>query len=132
MSITIVWDNPEKTILRYDIRETWTWQEARKAIDMIFTMMDNAESDIVCTIPNFIGKVKLPPDGMRHFAELTSQSHPKAGLTVIVGVNFMMKGIINTTKGMYSMTGRSVDFDYADTLDEARQKIKRFMMAAAG
>ncbi|MEQ8672125.1 MAG: hypothetical protein RLP44_20975 [Aggregatilineales bacterium] len=131
MSITIEWDNPERTILRYDIRDTWRWQDARDAIDTIFTMMDNAEADVICTIPHFVGKVNLPPDGLKHFAELTERSHPKAGLTVIVGANFMMRSVISTVRGMYTMTGRSVDFDYADTLDDARRKIERFMMQAA-
>ncbi len=131
MAINIVWDNPEKTVLRYDIHETWTWQEAEDAINTIFTMMDNAPANVICTIPHFIGKIKLPVNGMAHFHKLTSRSHPKAGLTVIVGTNFIMRSAIATAKRMYTMTGNEVDFDYADTLEVARRKINHFMIQTA-
>ena len=127
MAIKLVWDSPEKSILRYDIDGQWTWDDARQAVDRIFTMMDESPAEVVYTIPHFKGNVSIPPNGWKHFDILTSRSHPKAGLTVIVGTNWLLKSVIGTVKNAYVLTGREVDFEYARTLDDARAKIRRVM-----
>lgn len=126
MSVNIEWDNPQKTILRYDIAGHWTWDELREGRQTVFRIMDEAEAQIIYAIIHFTeGKLKMPKGGMEHFRELVNYSHPKAGLTVIVGANWLMQSIAGTFRSAYtSITGRSVAFEYAGSLAEARRIIQ--------
>lgn len=127
MTIEILWDDDDRRVLRYDIHSKWTWNEAQKAMKVIFQVMDESSHDVICAIPHFIGEMKMPSGGRKRFDSMTARNHPKAGLTVIVGATPRIKSVISAARGMYSLTGRSVDFEYADTLDEARAKIAAYL-----
>lgn len=123
MGVTIVWDNSEENTLRYDLEGTWEWEEIREGVNTVFDLMDSANTERIGAIIHFKDSVKIPKGGMKHFSVLTERSHPKAGLTVIVGAGRWLKTTIKTASNLYRMSGRSLDFHYADTLDEARQLI---------
>lgn len=125
MSVNIVWDDAEQTILRYDIGRQWTWDELRAGREDVFQIMDSAQSDRIYAIIHFKEhKINLPDGGLQRFREFIGYSHPKAALTIIVGANRLMKSVAGTMKSAYTrFTGRSVDFAYADSLDEARHII---------
>ncbi|MDX1993163.1 MAG: hypothetical protein SF029_12290 [bacterium] len=125
MGISVVWDNAEKTILRYDIQGAWTWDELRAAMDEIFTRMDESPVPRIGTIANFVEGVKVPGDAVRRVGEFTGRGHPRAGLTVIVGAGFLLKTAFAGLKRAAALAGKSVDFAYADNLAQARTIISR-------
>jgi len=127
MAIEIHWDNPEKTIIRYDITGRWTWDDLRQAQINVFQMMDATDAAHVGTIAHFTeGKIALPPDTLAQLRQnVDFQGHPKAGLTVVVGAGFMLKNAFGMFRQAYvTFSGQPLDFSYADKLDEARQLIK--------
>ncbi|GAB4521392.1 MAG: hypothetical protein OHK0046_32710 [Anaerolineae bacterium] len=125
MTITIVWDDAEKTRLRYDISGAWTWQELHEAQATIFAMMDESPRARIGTIAHFTeGKVSIPPNTARDIQRLRFAAHPKAGLTVIVGASGAMKAAFRLLRTAYTMTGRSVEFAYANALEDARLLLK--------
>jgi len=123
MGIAVIWDNSEKTILRYDIQGAWTWDDLRRAMDEIFTLMDESSAPRIGTIANFVAGVKIPGDALSRLSEFTGRSHSKAELTVIVGAGFILKTAFGAFKRAAALAGKPVDFAYADTLDSARKLI---------
>lgn len=123
MPIHVLWDSADQTILRYDIRGAWTWAELREAMDDIFSKMDDSPAPRIGTIAHFVEGVKIPSDAVRRISEFTGRSHPKAGLTVIVGAGLLMKTAFTTFKRAAAVAGKPVDFAYADTLPQARRLI---------
>jgi len=124
MGVTIVWDDPQaKNALRYDIEGDWDWDDVREAVDIIFDIMDKASAPRICAIVHFKDGIKIPRGGMKHFNILTERSHPKAGLTVIVGAGRFVKSAIATASNLFRMTGRPLDFSYANTLEDAQRLV---------
>ncbi|NWF69888.1 MAG: hypothetical protein HXY40_12455 [Chloroflexi bacterium] len=124
MPIAILWDDTHQTTLRYDISGQWNWPEMDQAMETIYTHMDASEHARIDAIIHFRGGVNVPPDAIMRIRQLQARSHPKAGLTVMVGLNPFVKALVGTLRSAYSATtGRTVDFEYADTLVRARQLI---------
>lgn len=125
MPIELLWDNDHQSILRYDIAGKWLWDELHRAREQVFQMMDESPSPKIGTIIHFIeGKIGIPNDVTHHLSKFGDRSHPKAALTVIVGAGMMMKLAFSGFQSAFRVTtGRKVDFDYADTLDQARKKV---------
>ncbi len=127
MGVTIKWDDTNQTTLRYDISGNWTWDELHAGQEHVFNVMDTAAQARIYAIIHFTeGRIHIPRGMMQQFSKLIIHSHPKAGLTVIVGANQWMKRIAVLLKNIYTtMTGQQVDFIYADSLEQARQLIEK-------
>jgi hypothetical protein len=125
MPIDLLWDNDYQSILRYDITGKWLWDELYIARERVFHMMDESPSAKIGTIIYFVeGKIGIPSDVTSQLSKFGDKSHPKAALTVIVGAGMMMKLAFSGFQSAFRVTmGRKVDFDYADTLDQARKKV---------
>ena len=125
MAIQIVWDDSDRHIIRYDIPSDWTWEQLYNARQAVYEWMDESPHEVVYSIANFVDdKVTIPKGMMGHFDELTSYSHPKAGLMVVVGAGRMMRVMFSGFKRLFvTATGRPLDFAYADDLKAARQII---------
>ena len=127
MGVTVEWDDADQTTLRYDISGKWTWDELHGGRETVFDMMDAAAEGRIYAIIYFTeGRINIPRGMMQQFSKLITHSHPKAGLTVIVGATLWMKRTAGLLKNTYSsLTGQQVDFAYADTLEQARQLIEQ-------
>ena len=125
MAIHIQWDDDEQTTIRYDIPAEWTIEGLVKARQQVFRWMDESDHEKIYAIANFIDrKVSIPKDAMTRFNELSAYSHPRAGLTVVVGAGGVMRAIFGGLKRLFTgTTGKSVDFAYANTLEQARALI---------
>lgn len=123
MGVQIVWDNPEKTTLRYDLGGDWAWEDLKRAIDEVFAQMDASPAARIDAIAHFTSGVKIPSDTITQIGGLLRHRHPKAGLTVVVGAGRLLKMALSAFKGIAQRAGHHADFEYADTLDEARSKI---------
>lgn len=126
MPITLHWDVPDQTILRMDVTGQWTWEHLHTARKQIFQMMDASSTLRIYTVAHFVDrKLNIPPGMWSHWSVLTEYSHPRAALTVIVGANRLMKVSFGTLKNTFKMTGRPLDFAYADDMTQARKVIAR-------
>jgi len=123
MTIQIVWDDDDQTTIRYDIPADWTWEQLYSARQVVYDWMDAAPHDVVYSIVYFVdGRVTVPKGMMSHFDELTSYSHPKSGLMVVVGAGRMMRIMFSGLKRLFvTTTGRPLDFAYAADVQEARR-----------
>jgi hypothetical protein len=124
MPIEIVWDNDERSILRYDVSGKWNWDELFQARDKVFAQMDSASAERIDAIINFVGGLSVPNDALGQIQKLREDPHAKAGLTVMVGTNMFLRTLLSTATKVYNAaTGHTVEFMYAKSLEEARQFI---------
>lgn len=126
MTIKLRWDDDDQAVMRLDIEAHWTWGEMRKARKIAFDMMDQSPAPRIYTLIYFVeGKLNMPPGMWDNWDAMTKDSHPRAGLTVMVGASGWMKTTFSTLGSTFRMTGRPLDFAYADSLEHARQIIAR-------
>ncbi len=86
MGISICWDNPEKTIIRYDFGQSWTWDDfwaAVKADDELIGSVDH----IVHLIFDLRLTRFVPPNPGSKFRTIADQINDRIGLILIVGAN---------------------------------------------
>jgi hypothetical protein len=94
VSITIKWDNAEKTILSYTFDGEWTWQE----LDIVWRQGENMVEgitqryDVIMDLRNMNVIPRNALQVMRDRYELHS---PNGGLTVLIGANALIRAILD-------------------------------------
>jgi len=126
MPIQVVWDNEEKTIIRYIIEGNWTWDEMNRAVATSNAMLDAAEGKI-----HFIHDMResrgVPSGALSQLRRYIGKEHPKTGQSIIVGTqkSTMMQlgqSLLNMVHKIYK---RDWGFLFADSLEEARQLLAK-------
>jgi hypothetical protein len=125
MTVTIEWDNDQKTVLLYQFRGAWTWEELRRAVDEGYARLD-AVGYVVDAILDFSESDNFPPNPLAHAREYTSTQHPLAGVTIFVGANALFRSLWAMFNRVYGLILRQKEevFLFADDLDEARDLLK--------
>src|SRR5688572_14922021 len=120
MSITVNWDNADKTIIRYDFQGKWTWDEFRVAANEAFGLTRSVQHR-VDSISNFHPGASLPSDALFHFSRAMRDAPPNRRTTVIVGGTPFINNLVSTFSRIYRPLGKRLLI--ASTLDEARKKL---------
>lgn len=122
MPIKALWDNDEKTVIRYEMYDHWTLDEFWEAYEIARQMINSVENEVhfvqVAMDAKSVGYI---PNGfLTHLRSIYRNAHPRAGRTIIVP---KMKGVMAqlwervVVKTMPQIRQR---FDFAETLDDAR------------
>jgi hypothetical protein len=119
MSVKVDWDNPEKTTLRYQFEGHWTWAEFRAALNQVIATLDTAEHSIDM-IADMTASKGIPPGVFTHVQQVAEMAHPKAGLTVFVGMGMLLEAFANAFQRIYPKSAAKYKFAFAHTLDDAR------------
>lgn len=119
MSVNVLWDNEDKTVLRYEFTTPWTWDEYYSAACQAEILLKEAQhsSD---TIVDFTAVGGLPIGALthlRHAAELTPSNGPHT--TVMTGVSPYIKTIDDLMAKLFPGTNQVVR--HAKSVDEARR-----------
>lgn len=117
MGITVNWDNPAKTILRYDFDERWSWEEFFVAKKQAYTMIGTV-SHKVGVIMNAPPNVTMPPNMLTHSLSALRNKHPNTLVLVFVLTRPFMRAMISTLGKISRLAASSIEL--ATTLDEAR------------
>ncbi len=121
MPIQAVWDNEEKTVIRYIIDGHWTWDEMNAAVAVSNAWLDEANRKI-----DFIHDMRssegVPPGALTQLKRYIGKEHPNTGRSVVVGAkksvaNSFAKGLLDMVHKLYK---RDWGFVFADSLEEAR------------
>jgi broad specificity phosphatase PhoE len=99
VSIQVVWDNDDHTIVRYDYSPGWTWDEFREAGKTTFEMMASV-NHIVHVIANFADRA-FPPMGALGRFKSAQESMPKESVVVVVGGGAFINALVSTYTGLY-------------------------------
>lgn len=131
MSVTVEWDNPEQTIIHYDLGSNWTWEELRKV--MLETWPLITERKVIVDGYMTSQHQHMPPNAMMHLRTITQSRPLNTGVMVLVGANSMMKNMITTFMNIYNnMFQRETPLAFAETVEEAREIIRQKKAARVG
>jgi hypothetical protein len=125
--VTVAWlDENKSAILCTYTQDGWTWEDFFHAIKMqreLIDSVDRPKVDVVVDVRNssWLPKGGSILSGMRKF---TSEKHPRQGQTIIVGARGMVASIARAVIGLLGSARQEMHF--AETMDEARQKIRDF------
>ena len=120
MGISVVWDDVEHTVIRWDFAEGWTWDEFQTAFEHSVKMTEDMTRR-VDVIPYVEAAKSIPPSALGQFNRITRQMPPITGLVVITGGNTLVNAMISTFRSVY----RVGSWRTASTLDEARALIQQ-------
>jgi hypothetical protein len=123
MNIKLVWDNEEKTILRYVYAKGWNWVDFREAVKEAGVMLDTVKHK-VNIIMDFREASMIPSgaitEAQRAFA---NQRHPNINITVLVGSSFVHRLAEVGSKLARTKAG-NWELAFTNTLDQAYKLIK--------
>ena len=116
MSIQVVWDNDEKTIIRYTYQGQWTWDELAAVLEEAYALLDTVDHPVDFII-DLRQSVLLPKDALRHGERVAQAVHPNEGRSVVVGANMLVSRLADVFYKIYRRTSKQ--FRFVATLDEA-------------
>lgn len=88
MSVAVVWDDNEKSTIRFVFEGSWTIDELYVAFDEQTRMLDSVDHQ-VDVIVDFQESNAVPDHLIANFSRIfqsSGSSHPNTGMTVLVGV----------------------------------------------
>jgi hypothetical protein len=131
MPVSYEWDNPEKTTIHYHLDKHWTWEELRQAMIEAWPLI--AEQAFVVDAYITSDGQHMPPNTMPHLRAMSQNRPANTGLMVLVGTNSFVKTMITTFMKVYShMLSRETPLAFVDSVDEAREVIKRTQIKREG
>lgn len=116
MPVHIVWDDDDRTIIRYDYEGRWTWEELYIASKQVPDMF-SAVSHSVDVIHNLTGSRGLPGGALSHANRLSTQLPDNWGVSVVAGSNMFVSGMLNVFRKIYRQFGER--YFTTTTLEEA-------------
>ena len=82
MPISVQWDNPDKTLLRWNFEGKWTWDDYYAAMEQNNALLDSIQSKADLLID--MQQTNIVAAGFTSQFRRISQFHPKAGFAIIV------------------------------------------------
>ncbi|MCU0498631.1 MAG: hypothetical protein MUF87_14870 [Anaerolineae bacterium] len=121
MAIHVVWDNEEKTVVRWDFEGIWDWQEVYYAAGRSATMRE-AVDHAVSVILNLERATPLKSGALTHTKNALSFKPENRDLVVVVGQSHFVQSMVDIFRTMNP--GYTDSFVGADTLNAARRLIR--------
>lgn len=92
MGIQVLWDNPEKTIIRYDFSDPWTWDEFYQVRVEGNNMAESVSHPVVALI-NLQGQVSLASGALVQGKRIARTKPENISMQVIVSTNGLIKSL---------------------------------------
>lgn len=122
MPIVTTWDNPQKTIIRKDFSDPWSWEDYAAALEQSHALMAQFPERKIAIILNLTGTRNLPPNPLPTLRELLRGGMPDNwDGTLVVGGSLFMNAIAGILKQGLRSIHRHVET--ALTLKEARETL---------
>lgn len=126
MGISIGWDDPAKTIIRYDFDPFWTWEDLRNAVQQDDALFDSVDHTVHLIFDMRQIEV-VPANPLTQLRQVGSQIHPRLGLIVFVGTNAWAKMVLEIFYKVYGSRAEGLaGLESAATLEEARAIIAAY------
>ncbi len=121
MPINVVWDDVQKTIIRWDFSDPWNWDEFRTAFEKSVEMNDDTGRR-VDVIP-YVGdsRIPVPTGAMGEFTRIARETPANTGLVVITGGTRFANAVISVFSRIYGQL--AANWRMADSLEKARGMI---------
>lgn len=119
MTVTVEWDNPEKTVVRMALMGDWTWDEAYAASDEGYALLESVSYE-VGVIMDMRQSNHIPDKAISNAQAMIKRRHKRTGLTVFVGVNSFFTAMWNIFSRVYAALAHKQNSVFTDTIEEAR------------
>ncbi len=135
MGIKVIWDNEQKTVLRYEFDGRWHWIDFQQATKYAATLLDTVDHSVGVII-DLTHSQAVPEQPLSNIkTALGNPRHDKVGLTVVVGASLFLTALADSARRIYKSVSGNYDIDLARSLDEARTILARhaaFTASVAG
>jgi hypothetical protein len=121
VNISVVWDNDEKTILRYIYGKNWNWADFHSAAKEAYEMLDTVEHK-VNIIMDFLNAQLVPQGAITNVQRaFSTKRHPNINTTVIVGAsaNNFLQAIAGIGRTLSRSGANDWQLSFVATLPEA-------------
>lgn len=126
MGVTIHWDNPEKTIIRYDFADPWTWEELVQVFIDDDALLDSVDHPVHLVF-NAETMRTVPSRPLAVFRDLADEVKPRTGLLVIAGNNLWFQKLGEIFYNVYGVNLEGLPgIKTVSTLAEARALIANY------
>ncbi len=121
MSIKVIWDNEEKTILRYAFEGAWKWTDFQVATKDAAALLDAVDHPVGVII-DLQSSNTVPDQPLANIKHaFANPRHHNVGLTVVVGANAFFSALASSAQRIYRSVSGNYDYRLVKTLDEARR-----------
>jgi hypothetical protein len=122
MTVTAIWDNDEKTIVRYIFEAGWTWDEFFAAKKRAHDMMDTVthKFGVILHMP---AENVIHPDILANARNGLLSKHANTSLIVVVSTRPFIRTMIETLVALAPLANTGLET--AATLDEARLMVNQ-------
>jgi hypothetical protein len=124
LSIEVVWDNDERTIIHYYFSRQWTWDDFFTAKENAYNMIDG-QSHHVGVIMSGPREMAFPPNMLTHLRSALGNTHSNTKIVVVVIENAFLRAMINIL--IHAAKGSRSKLLIANTIEEARQAIREHL-----
>ena len=124
MPITVEWFTDEKTVIHYEYKGKWTWEELYNAIAISNKMIDTVEG-VVDTIIDLRQSSMVPANVFSHGKQALANAHPRQGKMVIVGAHRFILTLYDTFVKVYNRPGEKLPTVFIATIEEAAQYLEQ-------
>lgn len=132
MPITVMWDSPKRTAIRFLIEERWTWDDLKTSMYEASVLLDTIENRQVHALVDMQHAHGFPMGMLLHNARnLARDPHPRWGrLVVMVGASTLVELFVEKLCSIYPNIVRA-EFVFTDSMEDARQRIALQVQHAA-
>ena len=106
MSIDVRWDNADKTIIRWQFNDNWTWDDYYGALQISRQLCRQA-TYIVDIIVDMRDSKTLPNNVFTHAQNALQTSSLNSGSIVVIGINPLLRSAYSAFKRLYDTMTRS-------------------------
>lgn len=129
MTIEVIWDDEQQTVVRYIFPEAWTWEEFFAAVDTAKAMIDTAPGWVGVIMDGPTRTMKVPPNMISNTKQVLSRTHPKTKIVVVVINNPFINVMVTTLSRISGMRGRILVS--TEDLNEARRMVREHLATLA-
>ncbi|HVU09893.1 MAG TPA: hypothetical protein VHD90_01395 [Phototrophicaceae bacterium] len=119
MSVAVVWEDEQKSVVRYVFVDPWAWDQFYAGWDQVKAVLD-ASPHKISAILDLTEMRAIPPNSLMHMRALIQQRHPNfSELLIVVG-----SGKFGATYGaLAQQLAAAIRYRliFTDTLEEARR-----------
>lgn len=128
MPVQFIWDNPEKTIARYNFVGNWTWEETYKAFHHSWEEIEKLPY-VIDSISDFTQSNTVPSGVMTHLRTLAQNRPENTRWMVFVGANPYLSMIVQNFNQLYhTILKRELKLQFVKTRDEARLMVAQLQI----
>jgi hypothetical protein len=116
--VRVAWADSEKTILRYDFNERWTWKDIYNAKNIGDAMIETVTHPVgvLFVMP---ANAALPDNAISNVRTLIKAAHTRTYVSIVVSSSVYVKTIYNVLRQVYKPLTAS--FLHTDTLEKAHK-----------